>query len=269
MKKTTFAIALVVSLGVASQAHAAAYDWLFKLNDSVGDPYEFTVTGDGIHDSILMYRPGGQLPFLATMNGGLQLNESNQLVVDNIPQSEITGLAASLAGKASLVHTHSTSEINGLQSYVDGRIASTTSFQADWNTTATSSSSYVKNKPAFSYGTSTRSLNTAFQVSTTTATFVSYTVDVATTLSLTGGETGTVTLQYADDSGFTTNVKTVQSSANGNTGTLTIGLALTQTSTAALTGVVPASKWVRIATANTAGAPTFTYRAAQEVLMPF
>lgn len=121
---------------------------------------------------------------------------------------------------------------------------------------------------AMSFATPTRSLNSAFQVSSTRAAFVSYTVDVATTLSLTGGATGTVTLQYADDSGFTTNVKTVQSSVNGNTGTLTIGLALTQTGTAAVTGVVPAGKYVKIVTANTAGTPTFTYRAAQEVLMP-
>lgn len=120
---------------------------------------------------------------------------------------------------------------------------------------------------AMSFATSTRSLNSAFQVSSTRATFVSYTVDVATTLSLTGGATGTVTLQYANDSGFTSGVTTVQSAVNGNTGTLTIGLALTQTGTAAVTGMIPAGKYVKIVTANTAGTPTFTYRAGQEVLM--
>lgn len=115
------------------------------------------------------------------------------------------------------------------------------------------------------FSSSARTLNTAFQIDASRSSFVSYTVDVASTLSLTGGQTGTCTLQYADDSGFTTNVVTVQSSVNGNTGTLTIGLALTQTSTAALTGMVPAGKYVRIATANTAGTPTFTFRSAQEV----
>lgn len=118
-----------------------------------------------------------------------------------------------------------------------------------------------------SFGTTTRSLNSAFQVSSTRASAVAYTVDVGASLSLTGGATGTVTLQYADDSGFTSGVTTVQSTVNGNTGTLTIGLALTQTSSATLTGIIPAGKYVRITTANTAGTPTFTYRAGAEVLL--
>lgn len=113
----------------------------------------------------------------------------------------------------------------------------------------------------------TRSLNTAFQISSTRDAFVSYTVDISCTMSLTSGQTGTVTLQYADDSGFTTNVKTVQSAANGNTGTLTIGLALTQTGTAGLSGLIPAGKYVKLVTTNTTGTPTFTYRSAQEVLL--
>lgn len=118
-----------------------------------------------------------------------------------------------------------------------------------------------------SYTNPTRSLNSVFQISTTRDSFVSYTIDIATTLSLTTGQTGTVTLQYADDSGFTTNVKTVQSSVNGNGGTLTIGLNLTQTTTASLNGIIPLGKYVKLITANTVGSPTFTMRAAQEVLM--
>lgn len=110
----------------------------------------------------------------------------------------------------------------------------------------------------------TRSLNTAFQPSTTTDVIVSYAVDIACTLTLTGGQTGTVVLEYADDSGISTNVKTVQSTANANTGTLTIGLSLTQTATASLSGVIPAGKWVRLRTVNTTGTPTFTYRSAAE-----
>lgn len=118
------------------------------------------------------------------------------------------------------------------------------------------------------FATSSRSLNTAFQVSTTRDAQVSYGVDVATILSLSGGAQGTVSLQYADNSSFTTNVVTVGSSTSGNTGTLTIGLALTQTQTSMLYGIIPAGKWVRLATANTTGTPTFTYRSGQEVLTP-
>lgn len=112
----------------------------------------------------------------------------------------------------------------------------------------------------------TRSLNSAFQISTTQVAAVSYAVDVAATLSLTTGQTGTVVLEYADDMAFTTNVKTVQSSINGNAGTLAIGLGLTQTATATLTGVIPVGKYVRLRTVNTVGTPTFTFRTAQEVL---
>lgn len=112
-----------------------------------------------------------------------------------------------------------------------------------------------------------RSLNSAFQVSTTQDASVSYTVNIAATLSLTTGATGTVVLEYADDSGITTNVVTVQTSINGNTGTLALGLGLTQTGTASLSGVVPAGKYVRVRTVNTTGSPSFTMANAQEVLL--
>lgn len=117
------------------------------------------------------------------------------------------------------------------------------------------------------YTNPTRSLNSAFQVSATQDAQVSYTVDIAATLSLTTGQTGTVVLEYADDSGFTTNVVGVQSSVNANTGTLALGLGLTQTATASVSGMVPAGKYVRIRTVNTTGTPIFTYRSSQEVLI--
>lgn len=118
-----------------------------------------------------------------------------------------------------------------------------------------------------SFANPSRSLNSAFQISTSRDSMVSYTVDIAATLSLTTGQTGTVTLKYADDSGMTTNVVTVQSSVNGNGGTLAIGLGLTQTASCSLTGIIPAGKYVKLVTANTTGTPTFTMRAAQEVLL--
>lgn len=118
-----------------------------------------------------------------------------------------------------------------------------------------------------SFANPSRSLNSAFQVSTDRNAVVNYTVDIAATLSLTTGQTGTVTLKYADDSGMTTNVVTVQSAVNGNGGTLAIGLGLTQTASASLGGMIPAGKYVKLVTANTVGTPTFTFRAAQEVLI--
>ena len=112
-----------------------------------------------------------------------------------------------------------------------------------------------------------RSLNSAFQPSTTRDALVTYSVDIACTLSLTTGQTGTVFLEYADDSGLTTNVVEVARCVNGNTGTLAIGLNLTQNVTAGLGGYVPAAKFVRLRTANTVGTPTFNYRSGQEVLL--
>jgi hypothetical protein len=118
-----------------------------------------------------------------------------------------------------------------------------------------------------SFANPARALNSAFQISTTRDAIVSYTVDIAATLSLTTGQSGIVTLKYADDSAMTTNVVTVQSSVNGNAGTLAIGLDLTQTATATLGGIIPAGKYVKLVTGNTTGTPTFTMRAAQEVLL--
>lgn len=117
-----------------------------------------------------------------------------------------------------------------------------------------------------SYTNPSRTLNSAFQISTTRNSQVSYAVSIAATLSLTSGQSGAVVLEYADDSGFTTNVKTVQSSMNQNTGSLTLGLNLTQTIMACLSGNVPAGKYVRLRTINTTGSPTFTFVSSQEVL---
>lgn len=131
----------------------------------------------------------------------------------------------------------------------------------------TSSGNITINTIARSFAFPSRTLNSAFQISTTRDASVSYAVDIGATLTLTGGQTGTVILEIADDSGFTTNVQTVNSTANGNTGTLTIGLSLTQTSTATLAGIIPANKFVRLRTVNTTGSPSFTYRTGQEVLL--
>lgn len=115
------------------------------------------------------------------------------------------------------------------------------------------------------FGNTARTLNSAFQISTTRNTIVSYSIDIATTVTLAGGQVGTVYLEYADNSGFTTNVVEVARFVNGQTGTLVVGLTLNQTATGTLTGVIPANKYVRVRTANTTGTPTFTYRSSQEV----
>lgn len=120
---------------------------------------------------------------------------------------------------------------------------------------------------ARSFATASRTLNSAFQISSTRDTVVSYSVDIAASATLLGGQTGTVFLEYANDSGFTSGVTEVARFVNGNSVSLAIAITLTQNVTGTLTGMIPAGKYVRIRTANTTGTPTFTYRSGQEVLI--
>lgn len=139
--------------------------------------------------------------------------------------------------------------------------------QSDWTQSNSSSVDFIKNKPAaISQSSASRSLNSGFQISATRNSLVSYSVDIATTLSLTTGQTGTVFLEIASDSGFTTNLQEIGRTVNGNTGTLTLGLNLTQNVTATLGGLVPAGYYCRLRTQNTVGTPTFNYRSGQEIL---
>lgn len=117
-----------------------------------------------------------------------------------------------------------------------------------------------------SFSAASRSLNSAFQISTTRDSLVSYSIDISTSVSLSGGAVGTIFLEYADNSGISTNVVEVGRFVNGNTGTLVIGLTLNQTATGTVSGMIPKGKYVRIRTANTTGTPTFNYRSGQEVL---
>jgi len=125
----------------------------------------------------------------------------------------------------------------------------------------------LTNKPTRSFANPTRSLNTCFQVSSTRDALVSYSVDIATSLSLTAGQQGTVYLRTYTNASCTTGVQEVTRFVNGQTGTLTIGLALTQNVTGTLSGVIPAGAYVQIVTENNTGTPVFTYRVAQEVLL--
>lgn len=113
----------------------------------------------------------------------------------------------------------------------------------------------------------TRTLNTIFQASATRDVLAIYSVDVSTSLSLTGGSQGSVVLEIASDAAFTLNVQTVGMFTNANTGTLTIGLALNQTVTANLAGYIPMAYYVRLRTVTTTGTPTFAYKSGQEVLL--
>lgn len=140
--------------------------------------------------------------------------------------------------------------------------------QSDWTQASTSAVDYIKNKPAIrSQSAATRSLNTIFQVSASRWALVRYSIDISTTVSLSGSQIGSVILEMATNAAFTTGVQTLQSFSNGNSGTLVIGLVLTQLNTACLSGDVPAGNYVRLRTVNITGVPTFTYQVGQEILI--
>jgi len=174
----------------------------------------------------------------------------------------VAKILADSAGEAAMI-TKIQTETAGKVDKVTGKGLSTEDYTSAEKTKLAGLSAPV----ARSFANPTRSLNTSFQPSTTRDAIVSYSVDVTTALSLTGGQAGTVYLRYADDTGFTTNVTEVCRFSSSNTGALTIGLALNQISTGTLSGVIPANKFVRLVTANDTGTPTFTYRRAQEVLI--
>lgn len=140
--------------------------------------------------------------------------------------------------------------------------------QSDWTQTNNASVDFIKNKPAsLSQSSASRTLNTIFQVNSTRWTEIRYSVDISTTVSLSGSQIGRVVLEMATNVGFTTGVQELQSFGNGNSGTLVIGLVLTQLCTACLSGKIPPGNYVRLRTVNITGTPTFTYVSGQEVLL--
>ena len=115
--------------------------------------------------------------------------------------------------------------------------------------------------PTRSFANPARSLNTAFQISTTRDAWVGYSVNISVTSALLAGQEGRVHLEYADDSGFTTNVVTVASAVNATSGVLN----LTNVGPGSVTGWIPAAKYARIRTENITGTPTYSLTRTQEV----
>lgn len=122
--------------------------------------------------------------------------------------------------------------------------------------------SYKGTQPVDHYPT--RALNTCYQISATSGAEVSDSVDVAATLSLVTGQSGTVALKKFTNNTCTTGGQEIDHYTNANTGSLAIGLNLTQTGTGDLNGYVPAGSYFELVTTNNTGTPTFTMGVAQE-----
>jgi len=121
--------------------------------------------------------------------------------------------------------------------------------------------------PTPSQSAATRSLNTAYQVSSTRPAWVTYSVQITVTASLTGGQQGDVIMEIASNAGFTAGVQTVAIAGLGQTYSLAVAIQGVQPQTGVVSGFVPAGYYVRLRTVSVTGSPTFNYRAGQETLL--
>lgn len=92
------------------------------------------------------------------------------------------------------------------------------------------------------------SLNTAYQPSATRFVSVSCSVSITSTLSLSGGQSGTVTLQSSPDNITYT---TIATTTNNNTGSLTLGLNTSQGQAGTLTGTISPGYYYKVVSSGT------------------
>lgn len=107
----------------------------------------------------------------------------------------------------------------------------------------------------------TRALNTAYQVSSSRYTIVAGSNTISSSLSLSGGQSGTVTLQVSKDNGVTDPYTAKQTSTNNNTGALTLGLSTVQAQAGELSYTLQPGYWYKFVSA---GASTFGILPVQE-----
>lgn len=116
---------------------------------------------------------------------------------------------------------------------------------------------------ARSFNNPTITLNSAAQLSTTRDAFVSYPIDISVSSLLFGSASGSVFLEYADNSGMTTNLVSLPQGINATSGVLNIS----NIGTVSVSGIIPAGKYRRVRTNTNSGTVTFTSRPGQEVLL--
>lgn len=107
-----------------------------------------------------------------------------------------------------------------------------------------------------------------WQIDASRDAFVSYSVTIATSLSLSGGSGGYVVLEInaTNASSGWTEVARVTNSQSGSG--LVIGLAISQSVGGPLSTEVPAGYYVRVRSVNSSGTPTFTLHSTREIKLP-
>jgi hypothetical protein len=113
----------------------------------------------------------------------------------------------------------------------------------------------------------TRTANTAFQISTTRDALAIYSIQITVTATIAAAQNGDVILEIAADVGFTASVQSLGINGIGQTLSIAAALQSVQPLSTQVMGFVPAGFYARIRTVNNTGTPSFSIRAAQEVLL--
>lgn len=110
----------------------------------------------------------------------------------------------------------------------------------------------------------TRSFNSVFQVDNTGNDMVdlSYAVTIAASITLSGGQTGTVIMEQSPDG--TNSWVELSRISNGSTGSVVVGISMTDTKTMLLRGIVYPGYYVRLRTVSS-GSPSYTFVIGQEL----
>ncbi|SKA15573.1 hypothetical protein, partial [Sediminibacterium ginsengisoli] len=127
-----------------------------------------------------------------------------------------------------------------------------------YSDTATMLSTYTRKRQPSS---ATRSFNSSFQVSATKDASVRYSVEIACSISVSGGQAGVVFLEISPNNSTWTEAGRF---SNSNTGAVVIGLSVTSSVAGQISADVPAGYYVRLRTSATTGSPVFTYQSGQE-----
>jgi hypothetical protein len=112
--------------------------------------------------------------------------------------------------------------------------------------------------------TPSRILGTAFQLSTTRPSFVTYSARIVSNLTVLGGQAGRIEL-LSDASNPPTTVR--QRVAGGCVGTAVVGVALTDTVEAPMSYLVKPGDYVLLQGVNETGTPTFSLPAQTELIL--
>lgn len=198
------------------------------------------------------------IPWVSSVTGQFQWSTMDSL---RLPASQITGLTTGTVTSIGITSTDFS--VSGSPVTASGNITT------NLNTSGISAGKYIigtyNNKGIATAGTnptldtisSSRSFGSVYQMSTTSWVDVRINASVSCSLSLTGGQSGEIYLEYSADG--STNWTMAGKTTASNTGTLTIGLATSQLSGGQITVMLPPSYWWRARTNNITGTPTYTF----------